>query len=139
MLLLRGDAPKDALPSEELIGAMLRYNEELVKAGVLIAAEGFHGTSAATRVVHSGGKRTRVDGPFAGSNEQVAGFFMIDVESKEAAIEWAKRCPVEHGAQPGLDSIVEVRQVVQTQAELPAMTGAQRNIDRRLRAQLLVG
>jgi hypothetical protein len=137
MLLLKGDPPDGALPDEQLIGAMMKFYEELVKAGVLLAAEGLHasGTGGA-RVCYQDGKRTVIDGPFAESKELVAGFYLIQVQSKEEAIEWASRCPVEYAAQPGQEAVIEVRQVAEAQTDLPAMTDEQRARDKQLRGQL---
>jgi hypothetical protein len=134
MLLYKGDPPADATPSTELIEAMLRFHEELAKAGVLLAAEGLHPSgSAGWRVVYKAGKRTVVDGPFAESKELVAGFNLIEVKSKEEAIEWASRVPLEYAVEGDLlEAVIEVRQVAEA-AELPEMTEEQRALDRRLR------
>ena len=95
MILLKANQDTEAgiLPSEELLTAMGKYNEELVKAGVLLAAEGLQPSSKGARVQFSGAKRTVVDGPFAETKELIAGFWLIQVRSKEEAIEWVKRCP----------------------------------------------
>jgi len=109
MMLL--PAPMDVLehvgptPDMELVKAMHRYNDEMKKAGVLLAAEGLHPTSKGTRIRVSGGKRIVTDGPFAETKEVIAGFWMIQARSKEEALEWANRCPLpEHG-------ILEIREV----------------------------
>ena len=81
------------MPSEELLTEMGKYNEELVKAGVMLAGEGLHPSSKGARVRFSGDKRTVIDGPFAETKELIAGFWLIQVKSKEEAIEWVKRCP----------------------------------------------
>src|SRR3954468_8585777 len=81
------------MPGRELLAAMGKYNEELAKAGVLLAGEGLHPSSKGARVRFSGANRTVVDGPFAESKELIAGFWLIQVKSKEEAIEWVKRCP----------------------------------------------
>ena len=106
MILLKSDEATEAgvLPDEEIVGAMLKYNEELVKAGVLLAAEGLHPSSKGVRVRFAGNKRTLVDGPFTEAKELTAGFWLIQVKSKEEAIEWAKRIPFTEGD-------VELRQV----------------------------
>ncbi|HYL84248.1 MAG TPA: YciI family protein [Candidatus Angelobacter sp.] len=94
-----------AAPNKEIVTAMHRYNEEMTKAGVLLAAEGLHGTSKGWRIKVSGGKKIVTDGPFTEAKEVIAGFWIIQVKSKEEALEWAKRCPLpEHG-------LMEIRQV----------------------------
>jgi hypothetical protein len=95
MILLKADKNTEAgmLPSEKLLTEMGKYNEELVKAGVLLAAEGLQPSSKGARVRFSGGKRTVIDGPFTETKELIAGFWMIQVKSKAEAIEWVKRCP----------------------------------------------
>src|SRR5213082_425918 len=95
MILLKADKITEAgaLPDEKLLTEMGKYNEELVKAGVLQAAEGLHPSSKGARVRFSGAKRTVVDGPFKDSKDLVCGFWMFQVKSKEEAIEWVKRCP----------------------------------------------
>ena len=96
-------------PKPEAFGAMQKYNEELVKAGVLLAAEGLTSTSQGTRVKFSGDKRTVIDGPFAESKEFVAGFTILQVKSKEEAIEWVKRAPNVSSTGEG---IVEIRKLM---------------------------
>jgi hypothetical protein len=95
MVLLKSDKNTEAgvMPSEKLLTEMTRYNEELVKAGVMLAGEGLQPSSKGARVKFSGTKRTVIDGPFAETKELIAGFWMIQVRSKEEAIEWVKRCP----------------------------------------------
>ena len=105
------DSEAGALPSEELLTAMGKYNEELAKAGVLLAGEGLQPSSKGARVRFSGPKRTVVDGPFAETKELIAGFWMWKVKSKEEAIEWVKRCP---NPMPG-DSEIEIRQVFEAE------------------------
>src|SRR5262245_29040631 len=95
------------MPSEQLLADMTRYNEELVKAGVLRAAEGLQPSSKGARVRFHGTRRTVIDGPFAETKELIAGFWLIDVQSKEEAIEWVKRCP---NPMEG-ESEIEIRQV----------------------------
>jgi hypothetical protein len=101
------DSEAGVMPSETLLTEMGRYNEELVKAGVMLAGEGLHPSSKGTRVRFSGDKRTVVDGPFPETNQLIAGFWMFQVASREEAIEWVKRCPNPH---PG-ESEIEIRQV----------------------------
>ena len=125
MILLKGDPPEGATPSTELIEAMLRYSEDLAKAGVLLAGEGLHSSAAGARVVYKSGRRTVVDGPFAESKELIAGFYIIQVRSKEEAIEWAMRCPVDVAVEGDQEAVVEIRQVAEV-SELPEMTEEQR-------------
>jgi hypothetical protein len=105
------DSEAGVMPSEELLSAMGKYNEELAKAGILLAGEGLQASSKGARVRFSGPKRTVVDGPFAETKELVAGFWMWKVKSKEEAIEWVKRCP---NPMPG-DSEIEIRQVFEAE------------------------
>ncbi|HEV7779116.1 MAG TPA: YciI family protein [Luteibacter sp.] len=95
MILLKADKTTEAgvLPDEKMLAAMGAYNEELVKAGVMIAGEGLKPTSQGARIRFEGTSRTVIDGPFAETKELIAGFWMFDVTSKEEAIEWVKRCP----------------------------------------------
>jgi hypothetical protein len=95
MILLKADKNTEAgvLPDEKLLTEMTKYNEELVKAGVMLAGEGLQPSSKGARVKFSGTKRTVVDGPFAETKELIAGFWIFQVRSKEEAIEWVKRCP----------------------------------------------
>jgi hypothetical protein len=100
-----------AMPSTEMLEAMGKYNEELIKAGVMLAGEGLQPSSKGARIRFSGDKRTVIDGPFAETKELIAGFWLWEVKSKEEAIEWAKRCP---NPMPGEDSELELRQVFET-------------------------
>jgi hypothetical protein len=95
--------------SKELFAEMGRYNEEMVKAGVMLAGEGLHPSSRGARVRFSGGKTTVTDGPFAEAKELVAGFWILEVKSKEEAIEWVRRCPAPMGKD--IDAEIEIRQV----------------------------
>ncbi len=114
MMLVKADQDSEAgvLPSKEIIAAMGQYNEELVKAGVLLAAEGLHASSKGARVKYTKDKRTVTDGPFTEAKELIAGFWLIQVKSKEEAIEWASRVPFEDGE-------VEIRQVFEA-ADFPS-------------------
>ncbi|MGB7793218.1 MAG: YciI family protein, partial [Terrimicrobiaceae bacterium] len=98
MILIKANKDSEAgmMPSEQLLAEMGKFNEELVKAGVMLAGEGLHPTSKGARVRFSGGKRTVIDGPFAETKELLAGFWLWQVKSKEEAIEWVKRCPNPH-------------------------------------------
>jgi hypothetical protein len=98
-------AKAGAIPDAEIVAAMTKYNESLQKAGVLLSLDGLHPPSMGARVSFSGGKAKVTDGPFAEAKEVLGGYWMIEVKSKEEAIEWAKRCPMPDG------DIVEVRQV----------------------------
>ena len=113
MVIVRAtrDSEAGALPTEELLTAMGKYNEELAKAGILLAGEGLQPSSKGARVRFSGLKRTVVDGPFAETKELIAGFWMWKVKSKDEAIEWVKRCP---NPMPG-DSEIEIRQVFEAE------------------------
>lgn len=108
MMLLPAPAQaleKFAVPDPNIVLPMRKFNQEMTKAGVLLAAEGLHPTSKGTRLQISGGKRVITDGPFTEAKEVIAGFWIIQVKSKEEALEWAKRCPLpEHG-------MIEIRQV----------------------------
>jgi hypothetical protein len=108
MVLVKADQDSEAgvLPSKELVAEMGKYNEELVKAGVLLASEGLHASSKGARVAFSGDKRTVTDGPFTEAKELIAGFWLIQVKSKEEAIEWASRVPFADGE-------IEIRQVLE--------------------------
>jgi hypothetical protein len=97
------------MPSEELIAAMGKYNEEMMKAGVLVDLAGLHPASKSARVKFSGGKRTVIDGPFAETKELIGGYWIIQVKSKEEALQWAKRAPAPHGED--VDGEIEVRQI----------------------------
>ena len=107
------------MPSTELLEAMGKYNEELVKAGVMLAGEGLHPSKKGTRVKLSKGKRTVIDGPFAETKELVAGFWIWKVKSKEEALEWLKKCP---DPMPGEDSEIELRQIYELDEFGPELT-----------------
>ncbi len=95
----------EAVPNKEIVTAMRKFNEEMAKAGVILAAEGLHAPSKGFRIKVSGGKRIVTDGPFAETKEVIAGFWIIQVKSKEEALEWAKRCPLPE------NGLIEIRQV----------------------------
>ena len=118
------------LPDEGLLSAMQRYNEEMVKAGVMLAAEGLHPTSKGARVKFEGGKRTVIDGPYTEAKELIAGFWLIDVKSKDEAIEWVKRAPFDGGVE------IEIRQVFETEDFGDVMTPELKAKDEQLRAQV---
>jgi hypothetical protein len=134
MVMVKADQVTEAgvLPSEELLTAMGKYNEELVKAGVLLAGEGLHPSSKGARVRFSGGKTTVIDGPFTETKELIAGFWLIQVRSKEEAIEWVKRVP----HPPDAESEIEIRQVFEADDFGEAFTPELREQEERLRAQV---
>lgn len=105
------DSEAGVMPSEQLLTEMGRYNEELVKAGIMLAGEGLHPSSRGARVRFSGSKRTVIDGPFAETKELIAGFWLWQVKSLEEAIEWVKRCP---NPMPG-ESEIEIRQIFEAE------------------------
>ncbi len=113
MILLKADRNTEAgvMPSEQLLAAMGKYTEELAKAGVMLAGEGLQASSKGARVKFSGKQRTVIDGPFAETKELIAGFWIIQVKSKEEAIEWVKRCP---NPLEG-DAEIEIRQVFEAE------------------------
>ena len=113
MMLIKADKNTEAgeLPSTELLAAMGKYNEELVKAGVLLAGEGLQPSSKGARIKLSGDKRTVTDGPFAETKELIAGYWLWQVKSKEEAIEWVKRCPNPH--HEGCE--IEIRQIFEVE------------------------
>ena len=114
MILVKASKDSEAgvLPSAELLTAMGKFNEELIKAGVMVAGEGLHPSSKGARVRFSGNKRTVIDGPFAETKELVAGFCIWQVKSKEEAIEWVKRAP---NPMPGTESDIEIRQIFEAE------------------------
>ncbi|HEY1579770.1 MAG TPA: YciI family protein [Terracidiphilus sp.] len=119
-------------PNPEIMEAMGKFNEELLKAGVMLAAEGLQSSSKGARVRFSGDKRTVIDGPFAETKELVAGFWLWQVSSKEEAIEWVKRCPAPFDG----ESEIEIRQVWEMEDLGPAMGERQRRKEEALRAQI---
>ena len=133
MVLVKANEQSEAgvLPSEELLTAMGRYNEELVKAGIMLAGEGLHPSSKGARIQFSGDSRTVVDGPFTEVKELVAGFWLWQVKSMDEAIEWAKRCPNPTGE----DSVLEIRPVFEAEDFGPELTPELREQEARLRAQ----
>jgi hypothetical protein len=110
MMIVKGNKDSEAgkLPTEELLSAMAKYNEELMKAGVLLDLAGLQPSSKGVRVKFSGGKRTVIDGPFTEAKELIGGYWIIQVKSREEAIEWAKRVPFNPGLQG--EAEIEIRQ-----------------------------
>ena len=126
------DSEAGVMPSEQLLAEMGRYNEELAKAGILLAADGLHPSSKGARVRFSGTKRTVIDGPFAETKELIAGFWMWQVKSKQEAIEWVKRCPNPHAGA----SEIEIRQVFEAEDFGPALTSEIKEQEEGIRAQV---
>src|SRR5437762_8897305 len=123
------DSEAGVLPDQEILAKMGKYNEELVKAGVMLAAEGLHASSKGARVKFSGKQRTVTDGPFAETKELIAGFWLWQCKSKEEAVEWLKRAPFDGGTE------VEIRQVFEPDDFGPALTPELREQEERLRGQ----
>jgi hypothetical protein len=135
MIIVKASEESEAgvMPSEELMAAMGNYNEELTKAGILIDCDGLHPSSKGARVRFSGEKRTVIDGPFAETKELIAGFWLWEVESKEEAIEWVKRCP---NPMPGNDAEIEIRPIYSAEDFAALLTPELREQEERLRAQI---
>jgi len=133
MILVKANTDSEAgvLPSQELLTEMGKYNEELVKAGVMLAGEGLQPSAKGARVRFSGGKRTVIDGPFSETKELIAGFWLWQVKSKEEAIEWVKRMPNPTGE----ESEIEIRQVFEADDFGPEITPELREQEERLRTQ----
>jgi hypothetical protein len=132
MILVKANEDSEAgvMPSQELLTAMGKYNDELVKAGVMLAGEGLEASSKGARVRFSQGKRTVIDGPFSETKELVAGFWMIQVKSQAEAIEWVKRVPFEDDAE------IEIRRVLEAEDFGDEFTPALREQEERQRAEL---
>ena len=130
MLIVKANKDTEAgvLPTQEDLAEMGKFNEELVKAGVMLAGEGLQASSKGARVFFSGDQRKVVDGPFAETKELVAGFWLVQVKSKDEAIEWVKRVPFR-------DGIIEIRQVFEAEDFGPALTPELREAEERLRAK----
>jgi hypothetical protein len=133
MVIIKATTETEAgvMPSEKLLTEMGRYNEELVKAGVMQAGEGLHPSSKGARVKFSGSKRTVTDGPFGETKDLIAGFWLWQVKSKDEAIEWVKRCP----NPTGTDAEIEIRQVFEAEDFGAEFTPELREQEQRLRAQ----
>ena len=132
MVIVKANKDSEAgiLPSQEILAAMGKYNEELVKAGVMLAGEGLQSSSKGKRVKFSGGKHTITDGPFAETKELIAGFWLWQVRSMEEAVEWLKRSPFDGGTE------IEIRQVFEAEDFGPEFTPELREQEERLRAQI---
>jgi hypothetical protein len=131
MVIVKADKNSEAgvIPSTELLTAMGKFNEEMVKAGVMLAGEGLHPSSKGARIKYSGKDRTVTKGPFGATNELVSGFWLIQVKSRDEAIEWMKRAPFDGGAE------IEIRQVFDAEDFGEALTPELREQEQRLRAQ----
>jgi hypothetical protein len=127
------NSEQGVMPSEKLLADMGKFNEELVKAGVMLAGDGLKPSSQGKRVRFSGGKRTIIDGPFAETKELVAGFWMWQVKSMDEAMEWLRRCP---DPMPGEESEIEVRPVFEAEDFGAEFTPELRAREERLRAEL---
>jgi hypothetical protein len=134
MVIVKGDKDTEAgvMPSEEMLNAMGRYNEELVNAGIMLSGEGLQPTARGARVHFSGDRRTVTDGPFSEAKEVIAGFWIWQVESMEQAIEWAKKCP----NPTGVESDLEIRPVFELEDFGDAATPEVVERETRLRNQL---
>jgi hypothetical protein len=133
MVLVKASKDSEAgvMPNEQLLTEMGKFNEELAKAGVLLAGEGLQPSSKGARVIFSGSKRTVIDGPFAETKELIAGFWIWQVKSKEEAIEWVKRCPNPHNE----DGEIEIRQIFEVEDFGAEFTPELREQESKLRAE----
>ncbi|GAB2956470.1 YciI family protein [Amycolatopsis acidiphila] len=134
MVIIKASADSEAgvLPSDELLNAMGKYNEELVKAGVMLAGDGLQPSSKGARVRFEGDERTVIDGPFAETKELIAGYWILDVKSKDEAIEWVKRIPSDPA---GTDEVaeIEIRQVFEVEDFAETMSPETRELNEQLR------
>ena len=126
------DSEAGVMPTEKDLTEMGKFNEELVKAGVMLAGEGLHPSSKGKRVRFSGSKRTVIDGPFTETKELIAGFWLLQVKSMDEAVEWMKRCP---NPMPGTESEIEIRPIFEADDFGPELTPELRALEERLRAQ----
>ena len=135
MVIIKANKDSEAgvMPSEELLAAMGNFNEELVKAGVMLAGEGLHPSSKGARVKFSGGKRIVTDGPFAETRELIAGFWLWKVKSMEEAIEWVKRCP---NPMPDTEAEIEIRPIFEAEDFGDEYTPELREQEDRLRSEI---
>jgi hypothetical protein len=133
MVMVKATKESEAgvMPSEQLLTEMMRYNEELVKAGVMLAGEGLHASSKGVRVRFKGTKRTVIDGPFTETKELVAGFWIMQVRSKEEVVEWVRRCP---NPMEG-ESEIEIRQIFEAEDFGEALTPELKAQEERLRRE----
>jgi hypothetical protein len=132
MVKANRDSEAGIMPEQKLLAEMGKFNEELVKAGVLLAAEGLQPTLKGKRVRFSGAKRTVIDGPFTETKELIAGFWLWQVRSMEEAVEWVKRCPSPHEG----EAEIEIRQVFEAEDFGPELTPELRKQEERMREQI---
>lgn len=134
MVIIKATKNSEAgiMPREELLAAMGNYNEELVRAGVMLAGEGLHPSSKGKRVVFSGGQKTVVDGPFVETKELIAGFWLWQVKTMEEAVEWVRRCP---DPMPGEEGTIEIRPVFEAEDFGAELTPELRAQEERVRAE----
>jgi hypothetical protein len=134
MIIIKASQDSEAgvMPTEELLTAMGNYNEELVKAGIMLEGEGLQPSSKGARVRFSGDKRTVIDGPFAETKELIAGYWIWQVKSKQEAIDWVKRCP---NPMPGTDAEIEIRQIFEAEDFGAEFTPELREQEERIRAE----
>ena len=135
MIIVKASPESEAgkMPDERMLSEMGKFNEELVKAGVMLAGEGLQPSSKGARVRFSGNKRTVIDGPFAETKELVAGFWILQCKSKEECVEWIKRCP---NPMPGQESEIEIRQIFEAEDFGAEFTPELREQEERLRAEM---
>ena len=135
MVLIKADKNTESgvMPDEKMLTEMGQFNEELVKAGVMLGGEGLHPSSKGARVRFSGDKRTVIDGPFAETKELIAGYWLWQVKSKEEAIEWVKRCP---NPMPGTEAEIEIRPVFEAEDFGEEFTPELRAQEERLAAEI---
>jgi hypothetical protein len=135
MVMIKASPESEAgeMPSERLLSEMLAYNEELVKAGVMLAGEGLHPSSKGVRVAFSGSDRKVINGPFAETKELLGGFWLLQVKSMDEAIEWVKRIP---NPDPGTEAVIEIRPVFETEDFGEELTPELREKEERLRREV---
>ncbi len=138
MVIIKANKDSEAgvLPDGKFLTEMGKYNEELVKAGVMLAGEGLYPSSKGVRVRFSGGKSTVIDGPFTETKELIAGFWLWQVKTLEEAVEWVKRCPSPDNMSPDVEGEIEIRQVFEAEDFGAEFTPELREQEERLRAEI---
>jgi hypothetical protein len=136
MVIVKADKNSEAgiMPSQDLLEAMGKFNQQMIDAGIMLAGEGLQPSSKGSRIYFSGGKRTAVDGPFAETKELIAGYWIIQVKNKQEAIDWMMRCPAPMG--PNADAQLEIRQVFEAEDFGAEFTPELREQEERQRAQM---